>query len=108
MQSKIAYSPQALKDLDEIWNYIEFKLYNPEAAQNTVNDIIDSIDVLNTFPESGIKLIFENNIDSGYRYVIYKKYLAFYRLESDNIIKIDRIIYSSRDYINLLISNLFL
>lgn len=108
MQSKIAYSPQALKDLDEIWNYIEFKLYNPEATQNTVNDIIDSIDVLNTFPESGTKLIFENNIDSGYRYVIYKKYLAFYRLESDNIIKIDRIIYSSRDYINLLISNLFL
>lgn len=33
MQSKIAYSPRALKDLDEIWDYIEVELCNLSAAQ---------------------------------------------------------------------------
>jgi len=42
MQSKIAYSPRALKDLDEIWDYIEVELCNLSAAQNTVNGIMDT------------------------------------------------------------------
>ena len=41
MQSKIGYSPRTLKDLDEIWDYIEFELCNPSAAQNTVDGIMD-------------------------------------------------------------------
>ena len=44
MQSKIDYSPRALKDLDEIWDYIEFELCNPSAAQNTVDGIMDKVD----------------------------------------------------------------
>ena len=44
MQSKIAYSPRALKDLDEIWDYIEVELCNLSAAQNTVNGIMDKVD----------------------------------------------------------------
>ena len=36
MQSKVEYSPKAVRDLDEIWDYIENKLCNPSAAQNTV------------------------------------------------------------------------
>lgn len=67
MQSKIDYSTRALRDLDEIWDYIEFELCNPSAAQNTVDGIMDKVDGIASFPESGVKLVFENRLDSGYR-----------------------------------------
>lgn len=93
MQSKIDYSPRALKDLDEIWDYIEVELCNPIAAQNTVNGIMDKVDGIAAFPESGVKLEFENGLDSGYRYVVFKNYLAFYRLRPNNVVYVDRVIY---------------
>ena len=96
MQSKIAYSPRALKDLDEIWDYIEVELCNLSAAQNTVNGIMDKVDGIAAFPESGAKLEFEKGLDSGYRYV------AFYRLRPNNVVYVDRVIYGGRDYMRLL------
>ena len=94
----------ALRDLNEIWNYIEFELCNPSAAQNIVDGIMDKIERLASFPESGAMLKFENGLDSGYRYVVFKKYLAFYRMRSNNIIYIDRVIYGGRDYMRILFS----
>ena len=102
MQSKIGYSPRALKDLDEIWDYIEFELCNPSAAQNTVDGIMDKVDGIASFPEFGAKLVFENGLDSGYRYVVFKNYLAFYRLRSNNVVYVDRVIYGGRDYMRIL------
>ena len=102
MQSKIDYSPRALKDLDEIWDYIEVELCNPIAAQNTVNGIMDKVDGIAAFPESGVKLEFENGLDSGYRYVVFKNYFAFYRLRPNNVVYVDRVVYSGRDYMRLL------
>lgn len=102
MQNKIEYSPRALKDLDEIWDYIESDLYNPNAAQNTVEGIMDKVDGLSSFPKSGVKLEFNNGLDSGYRYVVFKNYLVFYRLRLDNVIYVDRVIYSGRDYMRIL------
>ncbi len=104
MLNKIEYSPKALQDLDEIWNYIENKLYNPVAAKNTINGILDKVENLISFPEAGKKLMFENKIDSGYRFISFKNYLVFYRLES-NTIFIDRVIYSGRNYTKILFSN---
>lgn len=104
MQSKIAYSPRALKDLDEIWDYIEVELCNLSAAQNIVNGIMDKVDGIAAFPESGAKLEFEKGLDSGYRYVVFKNYLAFYCLRPNNVVYVDRVIYGGRDYMRLLFS----
>ena len=102
MESKINYSPRALKDLDEIWEYIEVELCNPIAAQKIVNGIMNKVDGIAAFPESGAKLEFDNGLDSGYRYVVFKNYLAFYRLRSNNMVYVDRVIYDGRDYMRLL------
>lgn len=104
MKSKIDYSPRSLKDLDEIWDYIRSELYSPVAAQNTVNGIMDKIDRLADFPESGAKLEFEDGLDSGYRYVTFKNYMAFYRVKPNNAVYIDRVVYSGRDYMRILFS----
>ena len=105
MLRRIEYSPRALKDLDGIWDYIEKELCNPSAAQNTVEGIMDKIDILMSFPEAGAKLEFENGLNSGYRYVSFKNYIAFYRLGSDDIVYIDRVVYSGRDYMRILFPN---
>lgn len=105
MNYEIKLSSFAASDLDEIWNYIAHVLKSPIAANNTVNGIIDSISVLKDFPESGTILYFESDLQSGYRYVVYKNYLAFYHL-FDNQVYVDRVIYGKRDYMTLLFKDL--
>lgn len=101
MASRIHYSPMTLKDLDEIWEYISDELMNPSAAENTVSGILNLIDSLEEFPETGSKLVFDNGLDSGYRFVIYKNYIAFYHLQNGSVY-VDRVIYGKRDYMKIL------
>ena len=46
MKNKINYSPEAIRDLDEIWEYIAFEFYNAEAAERIVNRIMDTVERL--------------------------------------------------------------
>ncbi len=101
MHNKIYYSPLALKDLDEIRDYITNELMSPLAAESTVNGILETTDKLNGFPEAGSRLLFDNELDSGYRFVIFKKYMAFYHIHEDSIY-VDRVIYGKRDYMKIL------
>ncbi|WP_164170311.1 type II toxin-antitoxin system RelE/ParE family toxin [Ruminococcus flavefaciens] len=103
--NKIVYSPKAQNDLDEIWAYISEKLLNPSAAEATVNGILDTIDMLQAQAEIGKPLYFSSDMFSGYRFLVYKNYLAFYRTSADTIY-IDRIIYGKRDYMRLLFRDL--
>ena len=103
--NKIVYSPKAQNDLDEIWAYISEKLLNPSAAEATVNGILDTIDMLQAQAEIGKPLYFSSDLFSGYRFLVYKNYLAFYRTSAEAIY-IDRIIYGKRDYMRLLFRDL--
>ena len=103
--NKIVYSPKAQNDLDEIWTYISEKLLNPSAAEATVNGILDTIDMLQAQAEIGKPLYFSSDLFSGYRFLVYKNYLAFYRTSKDTVY-IDRIIYGKRDYMRLLFRDL--
>ena len=97
----VRYSHEALNDLDDIWGYITFELMNPDAAINTVNGIMDAVDRLSEYPLSGTPLNVLLEIESEYRFVIFKNYLAFYHLE-DNTVNIDRVLYEGRDFIKAL------
>lgn len=101
MNNIIHYSPEALNDLDDIWNYITSELCNPSAAEKTIDGIIGAISNLCQFPETGTVLRFADGINSGYRFVQYEKYMAFYRIKSTNVF-IDRVIYAKRDYMKIL------
>ena len=103
--NKIVYSPKARNDLDEIWTYISEKLLNPSAAEATVNGILDTIDMLQAQAEIGKPLYFSSDLFSGYRFLVYKNYLSFYRTSEDTVY-IDRIIYGKRDYMRLLFRDL--
>ena len=101
----VVYSPKAMADLDEIFDYISNKLANPIAAESTVNGILDTADMLKDHSEIGKPLYFSDDIFSGYRYLVYRNYLVFYRSNNDTAY-IDRILYGKHDYIRLLIKDL--
>ncbi len=101
MKVSVKFSPEALKDLDEIYDYIANVLKSPDAADNTVNKILDKTDLLSDNPEIGTQLFFENDLYSGYRYLVSDNYLAFYRISADSIF-VDRVIYGKRNYMKIL------
>lgn len=101
MANTLHYSPQALKDLDEIYDYIFIDKQNPIAAQNTVQGIKKSITELKTLDNIGVKVRLPDGLETPYHFIKYNNYLTFYRqIEKD--VYIDRIIYGKRDYIKIL------
>ena len=83
--NKILYSPISVTDLNNISEYIEFELLNPDAAINTVNAIIVKIDRLADFPDIGAQLS------------------AI--IDMDSTVYIDRILYNRRDYCKILFND---
>lgn len=101
MKVSVKFSPEALKDLDEIYDHIANVLKRPDAPDNTVNKILDKTDLLSDNPEVGIQLFFENDLFSGYRYMVLDNYLAFHRITAESVL-VDRVNYGKRDYMKLL------
>ena len=56
MKNKILYTDEACCDLDSIWDYIALDLQNQQAAERLVNKIMDRVDQLEDFAESGMLL----------------------------------------------------
>lgn len=104
MKNKINFSPKALIDLDEIWEYIAVHLENPGAANDTINGILSKIELLEEFPELGASLSRKFEMWYGYRFLVCHNYIAFYRAISD-VVYVDRILYKRRDFMRVLFSD---
>lgn len=99
--ANIQFAPEALRDLEEIRNYISEDLANLSAANNTVSGILDNIKILASFPEIGSPLSAIVNMETNYRFLVCGKYMAFYRFE-DGTVYIIRILYGRRNYMEIL------
>ena len=102
MKNKIHYSPEALQDLDDIGDYIAEELSSPQAALSLLMSITSSIELLENNPLMGPNLSAMTDIVSDYRYLVVKNYIVFYRVVNSNIF-IDRILYSRRNYLSILL-----
>ena len=100
MKNKIYYSPEAKRDLDDIWEYVEYELSNP-TARKVIKRIMDDVDQLGMFPSLGAKLSSITDAETDYRYIVSENYMTFYRI-SQNDIYVDRILYGRRDYLRIL------
>lgn len=98
---KLRFLPLFTEDLLEITTYITSNLQNPEAANSLVNEIEDAIDKRLENP-----LIFapynskKPRINPYYRIYV-KNYTIFY-VVIDDIMEVRRILYSKRDFDNIL------
>ena len=95
---KIFYSPKSRKDLDRIYDYIYDDLNNTIAAEKTVKGILNKIGEIKEYPRLGPVWYLENNIDSGFRFLICDNYIIFYKNTKEAIL-IVRILHCLQDYV---------
>jgi plasmid stabilization system protein ParE len=98
---KPVLSAEARRDLNNIQGYIADERESPRTALKVIEKILDKIENLLSFPDTGTLLSPKVNFPTNYRYARAVGYLIFYRHEHD-IIFVDRIIHGRRDYIAIL------
>jgi len=91
--NKIHYSPKSQRDLDEIYDYIKYKLCSPIAAKSTVSGILDKIENLKSHSDIGNIWYLENDVNSGY--------VVFYMVKNDDVY-IVRILHRLQNYVSQL------
>jgi plasmid stabilization system protein ParE len=97
----VRYSISAIRDLDQIGDYIAEDLKSPLAALSTVNKIQGTISDLADFPLLGAPLSSIVDVDTDYRFLVCGNYLVFYHTQADDVL-IDRVLYDRRDYLSIL------
>ena len=84
MKYKIEILPSAWEDLKQIEDYYVIQ-FDTETAIRATNHILDTIERLETFSNSGSMLPDDWLNGQGYRMVICKKHVAIYRLIEDTV-----------------------
>ena len=99
----IEYLPIAKSDMVDIAKYIGVKLENPEAAERLAEKMIEAAEKLTDMPYKCPVHIPVKPLRHEYRKLIVQKYIMFYWVDEDKkLITIARVVYSGRDYENLL------
>jgi len=89
----------ARDDIAEIYCYIA--LDNPHAALRVTDEIFDKIDTLAEFPERCPMVPDSLLAKQGYRMLIIKNYIAFFKVFAAEVL-VYRVLHGKRDYPQLL------
>ena len=101
MMTEVHVSPEFQNDLISIADYAVFLTNDSEAAARIVSGLLDTADQLAVFPRSGKKLFLPGGLDSGFRCIVYKRYLIVYRIQNDEVY-ILRAVHSAQDHMRIL------
>ena len=103
MKYKIIFSENAKKDLISIVRYISYELLEPDIAENLSYRILEAIKSLDEFPNRHRLCDYPKWKEKGLRVLSAENYLVFYIPDDSNqIVKIYRVIYGKRDIENQL------
>ena len=100
MTYSIRYTPQAMQDLDRIWDDIWAVSKSEELTFRYISGITGEISSKRFFPFSGSPLQYRG-LFTGFYSITYKKYKAFYRVR-DGYLEVARVILAKRDYMTIL------
>lgn len=100
MTYSIRYSPEAMRDMDAVWDGVFEASGNADIADRYIDGLADEIASQRRFPFSGSPLQYRG-LFTGFYSINYKKYKAFYRVR-ENYIEVLRIILAKRDYMTIL------
>ena len=98
---KLVLSAEARRDIKNIQDYIAEEQERPQTALQVIEKILNRIENLLRFPDTGTLLSPKVNFPANYRYARAAGYYIFYRHEHNQIF-VDRIIHGKRDYITIL------
>ena len=96
----LRYTPQAMRDMDSVWEDVYDASQSCDIADKYIKDFAEMIVGKKRFPKSGTPLRYKG-LFTGFYYVTFKKYMAFYRIE-DNYIEVARVLYARSDYMQIL------
>lgn len=100
MSYQVEYSKAAIRDLDRVWTEVFEACKDLEITEKYIKELLDKVEKKSDYPKSGSPLYYENTF-TGYYFVVFKAYLAFYRLEKDTIL-VDRVLFGKSDYLRKL------
>ena len=103
MNYEIHITHAAERDLNSAADYIEYVLFNPQAAYNLLDEAESQINELSAFPEK-FSLVDDPVLKAWrIRFIRVKNYLAFYTMsEQEHKIYIVRFLYEKRDWVSIL------
>ncbi len=99
MRKSVRILRRAQRDLIEIRDYVA--LDNPRASIRLIDELLEKVESLAEFPEIGVIPRDKNLIDRGYRTLIERDYLIFYKVFKRQV-RVYRIIHGRRKYRHLL------
>ena len=86
MKYQVEYSATAIRDLDRIWN----EVFEASKDYDTTQKYLDDLTPL-----------YYEDLFTGYYFVVFKAYMAFYRVEEDRML-VDRVLFAASDYMRCL------
>lgn len=81
---KVKINPRAIRELDNIYEYIAAEKLAPENAKGQVNRIKNAILDLGTFPQSHQERHEGRYAGKGYRQLIVDNYIVIFRIDEIN------------------------
>ena len=98
----VVITASALKDMEDLYNYIAYELYSPDSAKKLYFKIANAIQSLELFAER--YRVFSN--EDGYftRRMLVDNYSVFYMTKVNSVI-VTSVLYSSRDLNEILKSD---
>ena len=115
MRWKILYSARAKEDLESIYEYIAYDLYEPDTAADQVRAIMNAISNLDEMPMKYRQYDVEPWASKGMRIISVGNYVILYlpeenrprgiQLDPDREVNIVRIMYGGRDIANQISEN---
>lgn len=100
MKYEVKYSKAAIRDLDRTWDEVFRASKDYDVTERYLEGLLDKVEAKAEFPKSGSPLYYEDAF-TGYYFVVFKEYMAFYRLEND-VMLVDRVLFGRSDYIRTL------
>lgn len=97
----LRYSPQAIRDLQELRDYIRKVLRNPGAARRISKKIMDTCGHLKKHPQLGASVEAKVSNHTDLRFLLCEKYIVFYRIDGD-VISVARVLDGRQDYLHIL------
>ena len=98
---RLRYTPAAIIDMEEIFEYISVKLSNPDAARGVIAGIYQSCAALKDNPMPGLTLRDKTGRDVEGRCLVSGKYLIVY--DVNEVVSILRIFDTRTDYLRLIL-----
>lgn len=109
MSYEIHITKAAERDLENALDYIELVLFNPQAADDLMDEMEKNVANLSQLPKKHA-LVDDPVLKAwGIRFVTVKKYLIFYTIsEQEKRVHIVRFLYGKRNWISMLKQNFLL